>query len=151
VPRHAALARRNQRHGRRLLPGAEAACTDPVARVDTIVTALLSHDARPARGRRRRGVHKLREQGPDHVAPGSLTQVGLQRRRHEAFISLERLCGTQLELCAKAALLEAPNRPAAPTAAGPAASGPLRPIFFASSVALWLDRPFHVPGSRSRC
>ena len=81
MPRHAALARRNQRHGRRLLPGAEAACTDPVARVDTIVTALLSHEARPARGRRRRDVHKLREQGPDHVAPGSLPQVGLQRRR----------------------------------------------------------------------
>ena len=49
--------------------------------VGTIVTALLSHDARLARGRRRRGVHKLREQGPDHVAPGSLPQVGLQRRR----------------------------------------------------------------------
>ena len=51
MPRHAALARRNQRQGRRLLPGAEAACTDPLARADSIVTALLSHDARPARGK----------------------------------------------------------------------------------------------------
>ena len=40
--RHAALARRNQRKGRRLLSGAEAACTYPLAGVDTIVTALLS-------------------------------------------------------------------------------------------------------------
>ena len=40
-------------------------------------------------------------------------------RTTRAFISLERLCGTQLELCAAAALLEAPDRPAALTAAGP--------------------------------
>ena len=69
-----------------------------------------------------RGAGPKRRVQTDVFAGAVAEQGGQQRhgvRTTRALISLERLCGTQLELCAAAALLEAPDRLAAPTAAGP--------------------------------